>query len=131
MHNKNTQQVQKVLGYTHTGYALMIEYAGYAWLDRYFATDAELKNVFVTSKMFWQWWVNHWDLRDAEFLKETSLRFMNEELDGDELQIALGFFVEKHCVKNLSIVPNYLVRQEVNGLLKKQREHLKNLIEKN
>lgn len=131
MYNKHIKQVQKVLGYTEQGYSLMIEYAGYAWLDRYFATNTELKNVFVTSKNFWQWWVNQWDLRDAEFLKETSLRFINEELDGDELQLALGFFVEKHCVKNLSIVPNYLVRQEVNALLKKEREHLKNLIDKN
>ncbi len=128
---KTQEQIRLLLGYTAKKYALMVEYAGYSWLERYFGSDTELKNVFVRSGKFWQWWINEWNNRDKDFLFETSLRYVNEPLTGDELQIALGFFVDKHNVKEFTIVPNRWVRCEVARMIKEESEKLKALIEKN
>lgn len=121
------ERIQLTLGFTAKRYALMVEYAGYAWLERYFANDAELKNMFVTCTSFWKWWINEWNQRDAEFLRETSLRYINEPLTGYELQLSLHLFTETHNVKGLQIVPDKWVISEVNGLIKKHQQTVKEL----
>lgn len=127
---KNRERILILLGYSPQGYNQMIELAGYKWLDRNFTADSKLKNIYVTSKRFWQWWNKQWDLRDNDYLNETSLRYIDEPLTGEELQIALGFFVEKHIISSLEIFPNKWVREEVYSLMKAADEKVKALTQK-
>lgn len=122
------QRIQKVLGYTEKKYNLMIEYAGYSWLERIFPTDSATKMACINSARFWQWWTFQWKKRDVEFAEETSIRYINEPLTGDELRIALGFFVDKHDIKKLNIFPNRWAREQINELLLKTEA--KNQIQK-
>lgn len=126
---KNRERILIILGYSLQGYNQLVEHAAYKWLDRYF-TDSDLKNKFVKSKRFWEWWNNEWDIRDEEYLYETSLRFICEPLTGEDLQEALHFFIEKHMVKKLEIIPNKWVREEIDQLIRAEQEKIKSLTQK-
>lgn len=113
-----------LLGYDLATFTELVERAGYTWMRRYFATDEDMMQLLSTSPMFWKWWINEWQIRDTDFLFETSLRFLAEPLTGIALQYALEEYVEKHAVMKLKIVPNRLVTQELNRMIREKEKQL-------
>lgn len=41
---------------------------GIRYLEAYLK-DNEVRDVLAQSKVFWEWWVKHWTVRDADFLQ--------------------------------------------------------------
>src|SRR5690606_40360054 len=67
--------------------ATTIEHAAHEWARRQYSR--ELAVELARSGMFWKWWVGQWVIRDEDYLRETSMRFIHEPLTGYELKIAL------------------------------------------
>jgi len=124
----NRERIEKLFCWTPDYYAILVEDAGYAWADRFF--DREGTDLLVQCAMFWRWWTNEWNIRDEEFLRETSLRFLNEKLTGLALQTALEEYVDKHQVCKLNIAPNRLVREELELKIREAQKEIDEMVRK-
>lgn len=127
----NQERIRIVLGYGLDEFNSMVEQAGYTWINRYFGLSDDMVDIVSKSRRFWQWWINEWEIRDGDFLFETSLRFITEPLTGLALQHALEEYVEKHNAMKVSIVPNSLVRQELNQMIRERQQLIQSEIETN
>ncbi len=45
---------------------------GKRYLDAYLNHDEYSVSVMETSRIFWAWWRNHWNLRDEQFVRDHS-----------------------------------------------------------
>lgn len=108
----NQERIAIVLGWSINDLHLMIHKSAFTWMRINMITD-EQADMLSKCRSFWQWWTNEWYIRDGDYLWETSLRYLNEPLDGYELQIALDEYVKKHLVSRITIKPNHLVTAEL------------------
>lgn len=67
----NKQQVCKLLGWSLEQYAEYQQKQGLVYLEEVICCDAWSVNNVAKSPLFWRWWVNHWNARDAEFIAQT------------------------------------------------------------
>lgn len=119
------EQIQKSLGITTDEYTQAVEEAGYQWIARYFGNDADTSHLISTCRMFWLWWVNEWEIRDAEYIRVTSIDLLDAPLDGRYWQAAFKEWLEVHAVKNLTLRPNRWVRVEISKTIKEKTETIK------
>lgn len=118
------EKILQTLGFSEHGYSLLVESAAYSWAQLNFTNDVPTKESLIQCKTFWEWWNNQWEIRDEQFLKETSLRYINERLTDYELDLALYLYVEKHQVKNIIATPNKWVFKAVGMLIPKEKNKL-------
>ncbi len=65
---KAMQAITRMLGMTEEQYADMKYSYGLLYIETYIPNDAEARRHLESSKIFWNWWKNHWLLRDETFL---------------------------------------------------------------
>lgn len=63
-------QVMKALGWDIETYASFQYETGLEYLKQYVPEDEEGRAMLERSRIFWNWWKNHWMQRDVEFLKQ-------------------------------------------------------------
>lgn len=62
------QEVCKLLNWTEMDYASYQYEQGLAYLQAYIPTDPQGIKELEESRVFWNWWKNHWTIRDESFL---------------------------------------------------------------
>ena len=69
----NKQQVCRLLGWSLAQYTSYQEAQGLAYLREVVCADEWSVNNVAKCALFWDWWVNHWNQRDAEFIVNARL----------------------------------------------------------
>lgn len=64
----NKQQVCRLLGWSFQQYAEYQEAKGIEYLREVVCGDDWSVSNVAKCQDFWNWWKNHWNLRDAEFI---------------------------------------------------------------
>lgn len=62
------QQVQRLLGWTELEYADFQYEQGIAYLQAYIPNDQHGIDILLREKIYWNWWKNHWAIRDQDFI---------------------------------------------------------------
>src|SRR5665213_405590 len=65
------QRIQKMLLWTDLQYSTFIFETGMEYLELYIPTDRDGIDILSRSTIFWNWWKNHWDIRDMQYLADT------------------------------------------------------------
>lgn len=71
------RSVCELLNWTEMQYAEFVYHEGLAYLKAYLPGDAHAAGILERSPIFWAWWKNHWQNRDAAFLKHCRERAIN------------------------------------------------------
>lgn len=125
----NQQRISIVLGWGSNELTSMVYGSAFTWMRLQMFNDQQIE-LLSRCHSFWQWWTDEWFIRDGDYLWETSLRFLDEPLDGYELELALELYVKKHLVSRLDIQPNHFVVNELKQLVlnesSKKLTHTKN-----
>lgn len=58
----------QMLGWNEMEYAEYMEEQGLEYLHRYAGSDLLAINELAKKKTYWDWWKNHWFIRDQRFL---------------------------------------------------------------
>jgi len=64
-------QVCRILKWTELQYAEFQQETGIKYLRLYIPDDQAGADMLIRSRIYWQWWINHWQYRDASFLLAT------------------------------------------------------------
>lgn len=70
--NSVKQQVLRALGWDIEMYAYFQYETGLEYLTRYIKNDPSGIDMLERSRIFWNWWKNHWLQRDSQFLRECT-----------------------------------------------------------
>lgn len=62
------QKITQLLGWTEMEYSECIYQTGLDYLQTYIPGDAHGITALERSRIFWNWWKNHWQQRDEQFL---------------------------------------------------------------
>lgn len=100
----NSQRVMKLLRWEELEYATFIHQTGLQYLDRYIPDDPIGKNALNRSRIFWNWWKNHWAIRDQQFLDE-----LDADNGGGIIIKALYQLYHSPSMLASSIYPNAIV----------------------
>lgn len=97
------QQVQRLLFWSEEQYAWFQYETGLAYLKFYIRFEYGRKQL-EERKTFWNWWKNHWNNRDAQFL---GLQFLQELSVAERIDI----YTDMHDARTLAaeIYPNGVV----------------------
>lgn len=70
---RNKKEVQKRLGITELQYGNFQYNCGIGYLRHNMQLDEWGINALIRQRIFWQWWINEWNLRDERiFLSSTT-----------------------------------------------------------
>jgi len=89
-------------------YAQLVYAEGLKYLRYYLPDDKEGQNMINRSRVFWNWWKNHWATRDAEF-KSLLERYPVNDAE-IRLQLYLQYNDGKQLAENLH--PQSVVMEE-------------------
>lgn len=64
----NKQRVCQLLGWDLADYTAYQEAKGLDYIKQAICGDDFSVDTVAQCALFWRWWVNHWNARDAEFL---------------------------------------------------------------
>lgn len=98
------QEITQLLGWTELEYNQFIYDTGIAYLHQYIPDDRPGIAALERSRIFWNWWKNHWIQRDMQFVHKTS----------GGLRDARRYYCLVHNVKRLigTIYPNAVILHE-------------------
>lgn len=71
------QRIQKLLGWNDLDYNNYQFEMAYQWLHLEFGSDYPLVKPLTEHKMFWNWWINHWIMRDIKYLEANKHSLWN------------------------------------------------------
>ena len=117
---KEKNIIIKSIGITEMRYCTMVMEAGYSWLRSNFGKDASIVNNIAKMRLFWLWWNNQWEIRDAEYVRITSISLINEVLCGDVKSIATELYNDIHNPYHIRVIPNRMLKDEISKLLLKE-----------
>lgn len=72
--------ITTALEWTEQEYANFQFETGIAYLEHYIPTDRSGINMLSRSRIFWNWWKNHWNQRDAQFLSLFTPEFSHPKI---------------------------------------------------
>lgn len=99
----NKQKVCQLLDWTDLDYAIYQEEKGLEYLEHVICCDAWSVNNVAKCKMFWRWFINHWNIRDAQFIGEYGnyprglLKYKYEDLNDVE---SIKFYPHRVIMEN-------------------------------
>jgi len=116
----NKQQVCRLLGWDELQYASFQEEQGIEYVKGIVGSDEWGASHLLKSKLFWKWWINHWNNRDQEFLtyaaaSPASLR----EVMYKSLNNAEGFEFYPHRVimeQSYSILSKEIIKDSIRSV---------------
>lgn len=74
-------KIMSLLGWDELQYGECQYENGLKYVEPIKSADPDLMDQVLRNKMFWNWWKNHWTVRDEIFIKMTRM----VKLDRDEL----------------------------------------------
>lgn len=108
----DAQYICRKLEITELEYCEKIEKDGHAYLRRKYPVDQLLRELHVSSSIFWKWWVNQWEIRDRDFVS-SCMKF-----NPWPAHINRKLYQCFHEVSELTIQPNSLVIRDVSKSLR-------------
>lgn len=69
----NKRQVRRLLGWTELQYAEFVEAKAKEYLKNVLFADEAAINELLKGKLWWNWWKNHWNRRDEEFVTYSEI----------------------------------------------------------
>ena len=106
--------IQQALGITELDYHTMVMNYGYDWLAGYFGNDDKMISRVASSKMFWAWWKNQWNIRNDKFVYETNLMELSNFSRLERIMLK-SLYLDAHSPFQLNIRPNVLVMAEIKA----------------
>lgn len=100
----NSQRVMSILRWNELEYATFIHETGLEYLELYIPGDRQGIDALSRSRIFWNWWKNHWAIRDQQFLDE-----MDKDIEHSFIPKALYEFYHSADMLSSSIFPNAVV----------------------
>lgn len=98
------EQVMALLNWTDQDYHDFQYRMGTNYLQYYIPRDPQGIDMLIESRIFWNWWRNHWMFRDAAFVQDAQVIVSNKET-------ALSIYFITHHPERLigTIYPNAAV----------------------
>jgi hypothetical protein len=128
----NRLLIYDALKFNESVYNQLVFDHGMQWVSKYFLNDSGIEYAVAKSVLFWKWWKNQWELRDAQFVFEANLKQQERPLNGDCLMIALELYYEAHNPTELNIHPNRFVLEEIKknllAFMEEEKTRLKQLL---
>lgn len=124
---QNKYIIMKALRMSELQYGTMVMDYAQAWMRRYFGMEQTVIDALNKSGFFWKWWTKQWDNRDREFMRITEIAARPTPLDLTTWKVTKRLYELHHDADDLVIVPNKKVVREVGGLIKKEKELIKQL----
>jgi len=66
--NYPSKDVRRLLGWTEQQYCDFQYESGLEYLQAYIPDDQHGIDMLSRSRIFWNWWKNHWAMRDEQFI---------------------------------------------------------------
>jgi len=73
------KRVCQLLGWEELQYAEFMYNSGRNYLLYYTNGDTFFTEQIERSKIFWNWWKNHWVLRDEAFITNENINYLHEQ----------------------------------------------------
>lgn len=72
--NNPAEQIKRLLQWSDEEYGEFIYNCGIQYLHRYIKSESQaIVDHMVRSRIFWNWWKTHWNLRDRAFLDRKTV----------------------------------------------------------
>ena len=72
------QRVQNVIGWDDLRFGNFQAAMGYRYLEEELEADVYVIDALIREKLFWSWWINHWNRRDEMFLQQFEGTLKND-----------------------------------------------------
>ncbi len=116
-------QVTALLKWNDQGYADLQYTTGMKYLKLFLEGDEHMVDVLSASKVFWQWWRNHWMNRDQEFLKLHGNIYINNLEVRRQLYVQYnGAKMLAECIHPNSVVMNESYTEMIHSLVKTETQ---------
>ena len=125
---KNKEIICQAFGLTELSYGYIVMDAGYEWMHFYFINDAALIEATSKCVLFWSWWKNQWEIRDAAYLNYAPIEQLEWPLKGSVRRSAIEIYIEYHEPTKLNILPNVWVINEIKKMLTEEIQKERNKI---
>jgi hypothetical protein len=104
--NYPAQNIMTALRWSELEYSNFQMETGFEYLEQYIPTDKLGIHMLTRSRVFWNWWKNHWAQRDEEFLEIIC--------PNTQAQTLQRLYQKTHNPKRLidTIYPNAVVLEE-------------------
>lgn len=122
-YDANRQKVLQLLGWDMLQYATLQYETGLQYLQQYLQLDAATLHMFESSRRWWDWWVNQWNLRDAQVFLPHSFLESKGIITHSEM---MKFYHAVHDVWFFDHYPHaHLMQQSYNDMTRKLYADLK------
>ncbi len=113
----------EVLGITEQEYETMLFDTAFAYVHKLYGND-KMAQEFTKYHLFWQWWVNQWNIRSTQFIISHGLT-KEYRATPSYLRYLQGEYEHLHSLENLSVRPNRHVMEEtyhnaIHALIKQE-----------
>lgn len=108
----NSQRIIQMLRWTELEYATFINETGLQYLEAYIPGDRAGIDALNRSRIFWNWWKNHWAIRDKQFLDRVDFL-------GDKTGRIDHLYFAFHEVNMLlcTVFPNAIILEESYAIM--------------
>lgn len=106
------QWICRTMDITRQQYHDMVFEGGIAYLEQAMQLEEDEVARLTSHRMYWQWWTNHWNIRDRQFYHNYHLN----ETPKHKLNAAMRAVYRKaHEVTTLNVVPHRVVLEQSYG----------------
>jgi len=113
----NKQIICRILELSDQDYGNMVFEQAYAYMQKIIPTDHVGMDYLSKNALFWAWWENQWNRRDAIFINRWKLSTINYILQPPVLRSLKAEYYEAHDIETLNIYPNRIVMDETYAIM--------------
>ncbi len=88
-------RIMALLNWSEVDYGNFQYETGLLYLHAYIPNDIDGIDMLTRSRIFWNWWKNHWLQRDQDFLKDVQVKHSHQT-------IIESMYVCTHCPDDLA-----------------------------
>lgn len=105
----NRQLIQHIIGWSDLDYCEFQMEVGYEWVDANIPGDRWGRDILVKSEIFWKWWINQWNRRDAGFLEYYG---REHTLSPTVIRTMREIYKSEHRLEKLNCYPNRIILED-------------------
>jgi hypothetical protein len=123
----NKQHIMKAMGWTDMQYAEIVMHSAEDWIRFHFLDEEIMLNVLTRSAMFWKWWKNQWEQRDARFIEVTGIDLIDFPVDKRMQQTINNEYYKLHDISRLIIRLNKLIAADCRRIIDEEVNNINKL----
>ncbi len=117
----------KAMGWTDMQYAEIVMHSAEDWIRFHFLDEEIMLNVLTRSAMFWKWWKNQWEQRDARFIEVTGIDLIDFPVDKRMQQTINNEYYKLHDISRLIIRLNKLIAADCRRIIDEEVNNINKL----